>query len=138
MQDLSTANQLPWAQDLREGGRHGAFYVSRILEWPAPKNQGELKSFLGFTAYYKEFLPGYSQLTNRMNAMRGKNSEFKWDKQVQTDFEAVKKEFSREQLRAYPDFNKEAEPFQVTTDWSATNITGQPFYHKFKVGRRGL
>ena len=96
-------------------------YVSRILEWPAPKNQGELRSFLGFTAYYKEFLPRYSQLTNRMNSMRGKNAEFKWDKQVQTDFEAVKKEFSREPLRAYPDFSKDAEPFQVTTDWSATN-----------------
>ena len=61
------------------------------------------------------------QLSNQMNVMRCENAEFKWDKQLQVDLEAFKKELSREPLRAYTDFNKGAEPFQVTTDWSANN-----------------
>ena len=39
-------------------------YVERILEWPTPKNNKELRSLLGFLSYYCSFVPNYVVLAS--------------------------------------------------------------------------
>ena len=95
-------------------------YIRRVMEWPVPKNVGQLRSFLGFTGYYRAYIKNYSALTNHLNSVKGKNAEWKWTAEMEREFNELKQEFAKSPLRAYPDFSGE-EPFQVTTDWSGLN-----------------
>ena len=45
-------------------------YVKDIQSWPRPTSCKEMLSFLGFTGYYRGFIPRYSALTNRMNSLK--------------------------------------------------------------------
>ena len=45
-------------------------YVEKITQWTTPKTVKELATFIGFTSYYRSFIPQYSYLTNEMNAMK--------------------------------------------------------------------
>ena len=38
-------------------------YVQKITEWPLPQTGKELTAFLGFTNYYRDFLPGFANIT---------------------------------------------------------------------------
>ena len=61
--------------------------------WPRPTSCKEMSSFLGFTGYYRGFIPRYSALTNRMNSL--KNVEkFVWTEDMEKDFLELKAEFS--------------------------------------------
>ena len=45
-------------------------YVSKIVEWPLPSTGKELSAFLGFAGYYKEFLPGFPEITANLNEVK--------------------------------------------------------------------
>ena len=92
-------------------------YVKDIQSWPRPTSCKEMSSFLGFTGYYRGFIPRYSALTNRMNSLK----KFVWTEDMEKDFLELKGEFSAGRIKAYPDFD---EPFILTADWSSLNIAG--------------
>ena len=37
-------------------------FVERVLEWPRPKTTRQLRTFPGFTSYYRRFIADYSEL----------------------------------------------------------------------------
>ena len=45
----------------QEGIKMKEEYVQRIQEWARPTTVRELSGFLGFTGYYRSFLPKYSE-----------------------------------------------------------------------------
>ena len=97
-------------------------YVQRILDWPTPKNPKELATFLGFTGYYRGFIPTYAKLTCKMNSLK-KGKVLEWNQELQEDFEALKQQFQEGRIQAYPRYDSE-EPFILTTDWSQDAIAG--------------
>ena len=97
-------------------------YVKDIQNWPRPTSCKEMSLFLGFTGYYRGFIPRYSALTNRMNSLK-KADKFVWTEHMEKDFLELKAEFSAGGIQAYPGFNSD-EPFILTTDWSSLNIAG--------------
>ena len=60
-------------------------YVKDIQNLP----RKEMNSFLGFTGYYRGFIPKYSALTNRMNSMR-KAEKFDWSEIWRRIFSSLK------------------------------------------------
>lgn len=99
-------------------------YIQRIKEWPTPANVKELRTFLGFTSYYRSFLPDYSKLTYHLNglkAVKEVGKVWKWNEKAEEEFQMLKKQFETNPIRAYPDYFNE-EPFIVTTDFSALNV----------------
>jgi hypothetical protein len=38
--------------------------VEAIMEWPAPTNVLEVRSFMGFVGYYQRFVEGFSKIEN--------------------------------------------------------------------------
>ena len=36
--------------------------LQSVAEWPHPKNPTEIRQFLGFTGYYRYFVPNYSKI----------------------------------------------------------------------------
>ena len=45
-------------------------YVQRVLNWPLPVTGKDLRSFLGFTGYYRSFIKEYGFLTAEMNKLK--------------------------------------------------------------------
>ena len=97
-------------------------YVQKVTSWPAPKNGKEVATFLGFAGYYRNFIPKYSALTNKLNGIK-KAEKFVWNEEIESDFIQLKEAFTKGGIQAFPDFGEGA-PFVLTTDWSQENIAG--------------
>ena len=49
-------------------------YISKIQLWPLPKTGKELISFLGFTSYYRAFIPKYAEVVAPLNKYRNEKN----------------------------------------------------------------
>ena len=105
-----------------EGIAMRSSYVEKILDWPKPTTTKQLRTFLGFTSYYRSFIKDYSFLTCEMNGIRMAKT-LEWTEEMDWKFKELKKRFSEEPLRSYPRYDI-PDPFHVTTDWSKKNMAG--------------
>ena len=70
--------------------------VQVIQEWPVPKTVYDVRSFLGFTNYYRKFLFRYSRIARPLNELiSGENSKrkrgpVKWEEKHQEAFDKLK------------------------------------------------
>jgi hypothetical protein len=64
--------------------------VQAITDWPTPTNLHELRSFLGFGNYYKDFIPAYSHITRPLHDLTKKNTPWHWDDSQCTAFHLLK------------------------------------------------
>ena len=88
-------------------------FIKNVQKWPRPTICKEMSSFLGFTGYYRSFIPRYSALTNRMNSMK-KAMKFEWSEDMEKDFKKLKAEFTAGKIQAFTEFNSR-KPFIITT-----------------------
>ena len=97
-------------------------YISKIQLWPIPKTGKELISFLGFTSYYRAFIPKYAEVVAPLNKYRNeKNLELNPDEISRIN--QLKELFLAQPIRAYPDYNSK-EPFILNTDFSGVAAGG--------------
>lgn len=71
--------------------------MEAIAKAPRPKNQQQLKSFLGLLQYYGKFLSNLSSLLHPLNNLLKSNSKWSWSKDCELAFKAAK-----ERLMAAP------------------------------------
>ena len=90
-----------------------------IKDWPTPTTIKQVRSFLGFTNYYRRFIPNYSQLSKSLTDMTRKDTTFQWTPIQQQAFDVIKSKFLEEPILALPDPNKE---FHLETDASNNAI----------------
>lgn len=90
-----------------------------VKSHPAPKNQHEVRQFLGLCNYYRKFVEGYAKITIPLNSLLQKESEFKWTDKCQESFELLKTKLISAPILAFPDMSK---PFIITTDASGQAI----------------
>ena len=94
--------------------------VKEILEWPTPKNLGEVRSFHGLASFYRNFIKNFSFVCDDMTkTMGGDKKEFKWTHGADKSFETLKQKVYELPILALPDFNK---VFQVECDISGNTI----------------
>ena len=86
-----------------------------ITEWPTPTKVKDIRSFLGFTNYYRRFIGDYSNIARPLINLTKKNQEWKWTPSCQKAFNQLKEEFSKQLVLTLPDLNK---PFTIATDAS--------------------
>ena len=75
----------------------------------------QLRSFLGFGNYYRQFIFGYGDLTRPLNDLLKKDEEFIWTEERQQAFDTLKSKFTEEPVLRMPDSLK---PFVLETDAS--------------------
>ena len=95
--------------------------VSKILDWPIPRNVSELRSFLGLASYYRRFIKDFAKITVPLHRLTEKNKPFIWSESCLEAFNELKRELTNHPILAYPDFNKE---FNLDTDASDYGIGG--------------
>ena len=101
--------------------------VKVVQDWPVPKTVKDLRSFLGFSSYYRRFVARFAQVAkplynliaicNKERTTRDANLALQrhWDSDCQNAFEKLKHTLTTSPTLGYADFTK---PFILETDAS--------------------
>lgn len=89
--------------------------IEAIQNWPIPKNQKELRGFLGILGYYRRFVRDFARITKPLTAQLRKGEHVEHTDIFLKTFVACKKLLTQSDILQYPDFEK---PFVLTTDAS--------------------
>ena len=52
--------------------------VKAVKQYPAPKNEKEVRSFLGLISFYQKLIPNFAGIAKPMSVLTGKGQEFIW------------------------------------------------------------
>jgi hypothetical protein len=108
--------------------------VQGIAEWPIPTNLRELRSFLGFGNYYKDFIQAYSQITCPLHNLTKKDVTWNWDKSAHKAFTNLKEMFTFYPVLRNPDPDK-----RYILDTDASNVAvGATISQDYPDGRHPI
>lgn len=93
--------------------------IEVLNNYPVPKNQKDIKAFLGFVGYYRRFIKDFAKIARPLTMLLKKDTEFNWTSSQQESFTYLKNALKSEPILQYPDFSEE---FILTTDASAYAI----------------
>lgn len=95
--------------------------ISAVKQYPLPKTQKEIKSFLGLVGYYRKFIQDFAKLTKPLTKClkKGNKNKVEITEEYIQAFEKCKQVLINAPILQYPDFDK---PFILTTDASDVAI----------------
>ena len=93
--------------------------IECVQDWPIPKNQTEVKSFVGLASYYRRFVKGFADIARPLHRLTEKGRRFKWGEDCQQAFMQLKSSLVTAPVLAYPDPKKR---FILDTDASEAGI----------------
>ena len=76
--------------------------IAEVVEWPAPTNGHEIKSFLGLTGYYRKFIKNYSEIVAPLNRLTSSSVKFEWTEDCKLAFETLKKRLTEAPILSLP------------------------------------
>lgn len=95
--------------------------IESIKNFPRPKNQKELKGFLGLCQFYSRFIRNYSTTIQPLLHLTGKKEKFIWTSKEQIAFQETKNRFLDCVMLEYPDIKR---TYILQTDASSIAIAG--------------
>ena len=125
--------------------------TSKIAQWPEPRNCDELRTFLGFTGYYRRYVRDFSKIAKPLNdltvgtchkkksrkktnlgqTLSGEHS-WNWSEPQQHAFDKLKQLLVSPPILAYPEYGK---PFILHTDASGFGL-GAVLYQEIEGKKR--
>ena len=78
-----------------------------IWDWLTPTMVKEVRGFLGFGNFYRQFIWHYSNIAKPLNDTTKKDQPFNWTTECQQAFEELKRHFTEEPVLMMP------KPFQI-------------------------
>lgn len=93
--------------------------VTAILNLQQPRNQKEVRQFLGTCSWYRRFISDFSTRTAPLNKLLRKNQRFEWTDSADQAFMDIKQAIIDAPVLSCPDFEK---PFELHTDSSGYGL----------------
>lgn len=109
--------------------------ISAVKDWPVPKTLKELRSYLGFTSYYRRYVPQYTQRAKKLHQLvsqiaptnLGKKVGRRrtiligesWKEEHQKSFEDLKTALTTAPILGFPRYDL---PFILETDSSESGL----------------
>uniref|UniRef100_A0A388K617 Reverse transcriptase domain-containing protein n=1 Tax=Chara braunii TaxID=69332 RepID=A0A388K617_CHABU len=93
--------------------------VASIRDWPRPQSVTEMRSFLGITGYYRNFVKNYSIVVAPLTDLTHLDTPWEWTDRCEAAFRHLKHALTHHEVLKLPDPNK---PFIVTMDASQFGI----------------
>jgi hypothetical protein len=102
-----------------EGATPDPGKIDAVVHFPEPKTVTNIRSFLGLTGYYRNYVWGYSRLAAPLFELTKKDVAFVWNLDCQQAFEALKRTLIAAPVLVHPNFKK---PFCLDVDWSPKGV----------------
>ncbi|KAE8978874.1 hypothetical protein PR001_g24721 [Phytophthora rubi] len=99
----------------KSGVRADPEKISSICSWPTPKDQTELRQWLGLANYLHKYTKDYAGLIQPLSSLLKKDVAWNWRPEHQDAFDAVKKSLASAPVLMLPDTSR---PFHVVCDAS--------------------
>ena len=93
--------------------------VKGVADWNRPQNAKDVRSFLGFTGFYRYFIKDYSKIARPLIDLTKKNLRFEWTEKQQQAFERLKTLMCAKPVLKQPDYNQ---TFTLSTDASGYGV----------------
>jgi reverse transcriptase-like protein len=90
--------------------------IQGVADWSPPTTVTEVWQFLGFTGYYRYFVPNYSKIARPLLDLTKKAINWHWGPKQMKAFETLKTLMCRKPILVQPNFNKR---FYLQMDTSA-------------------
>jgi hypothetical protein len=93
--------------------------IKGVADWPTPRTPTEIHQFLGFTEYYRYFIPKYSEIAQPLLHLTKKTTEWDWGTAQTKAFKELKTRMCQKPILIQPNFNK---PFYLQSNTSAYGV----------------
>ena len=93
--------------------------IKGVADWPKPNNVRDVRAFLGFTGFYRYFIPNYSKIARPLINLTRKATPFHWESPQMKEFETLKTIMCRKPILRQPNYD---DPFFLLTDASAYGV----------------
>jgi hypothetical protein len=64
--------------------------IKEILDWHAPRNVTEVRSFMGLVGYYRRFINGFSKIGHPITSLQRKGKNCIWSAKCKAIFQQLK------------------------------------------------
>ena len=99
--------------------------VQAIQEWKTPSCLTDVRSFLGFANFYRQFIHGFSSTVKPLTQLTRKDQRFHWGKDQQLAFEELKQRFTSAPILAHFDFERDVIVETDASDYVSTGVLSQ-------------
>ena len=93
--------------------------IKGVADWKVPTNPTEICQFLGFTGYYRYFIPNYSKIARPLLDLTKKATVWQWTDRHFKAFEELKTCMCQQPVLIHPNFQKH---FYLQVDTSAYGL----------------
>lgn len=105
-----------------EGVKPNPSNIAKIVDWPKPKSEKQIRQFVALGSYYRRFVKDFATIVRPMVELTKKGKKFIWDAACDRSFELVKKALISSDVMGYP--LNEAGEFILDVDASDVGIGG--------------
>ncbi len=96
--------------------------ITAVRDWPTPRSVKEVRSFIGFTNFYRTFIKGYGEIASPLYDLTKKNVPFEWADKHEKAFQTLRQRVTESPVLREADPDK---PFEVETDASGFAMGAQ-------------
>ena len=99
--------------------------VQAITSWGSPTNLHDVRAFLGFANFYRQFIKDYSQVVAPLVQLTKKDVAFKWDEACEKAFQNLKQQFITAPILRHFDPDNEIIVETDASDYVSAGILSQ-------------